>query len=180
MVKIILMSQLSHNFTHVKRQTSTFYIIPAFSAALNLSSNYSITWQKSWYFPWDNMSYYPLTTLNSNHAPPHHSLPSPSVCLQHSSSLQIKPHWHSPFSLFPPSTLPGKVKGYCSFILKFFNIHLCLTLPLNFTLCLQLIMIIVSYKRSRQEGRMNGLNRQMSQCAVLGQCNTVLWLYKPA
>lgn len=115
MVKIILMSQLSHNFTHVKRQTSTLYIISAFSPALNPSSNYSITWQKSWYFPWDSMSYYPLTTLNRNHAPPHNSLLLPSVCLQHSNSLQIKPHCLSPFSSRARSG-----KGCCSFILRFF------------------------------------------------------------
>lgn len=121
MVKLILMSQLSHNFTHVKRQTSTFYIIPTFSSALNLSSNYSITWQKSWYFPRDSMSYYPLTTLNSNHAPPHHSLLLPSVCLQHSSSPQIKPHCLSPFSSqYPPRKVRGAAHSYSDFLISTF------------------------------------------------------------
>lgn len=88
-----------HNFIHIQRETtSTFYIIPSDSPppsppSLHPSSIYSITWQESWYFPWDSMSYCPLTTSNSAHAPP--SLSAFAHCLpacnsQRSSSLQIK------------------------------------------------------------------------------------------
>lgn len=139
-----------------------FYVIPAFtplfSPALNPSSIYSITWQESWYFPWDSMSYSPLTKFTSNHAPPYHCPPLPGYCSQRFSSLQIKELCClSPFFFL---ALPG----VCFFqgqllplihkdlrrISDYVNSHLQ-----YFILCLKLIMIDMSPVQRRKESWMD-------------------------
>lgn len=113
---------------------STQWGLPASPPSLHPSSFYSITWQESRYFPWDDMSYCPLTTSNCACAPPSLAAfaPLPTACSQRSSSLQIKELCClSPFSLSLSSRLSQtwafQGQGCCSFAQIYSTVHLLKT-----------------------------------------------------
>lgn len=141
-----------------------FYVIPAFiplfSPALNPSSIYSITWQESWYFPWDSMSYSPLTKFTSNHAPPYHCPPLPGYCSQRFSSLQIKELCClSPFSSWLClACVSSRVNCYRSFtkIYEEFPTMLIHTYSTLYYALNWLWLICLPFKGGRNHGWMNG------------------------
>lgn len=170
----------------LRGKTSTFYIIPAFppfSPALN-PSIYSITWQESWYFLWDSVSYCPLTTLNSNHAPPpHRSPPLPGACSRCSSSLQIKELCCASLLIsllaFPGICLSGsRGTAHSQRFTQISNFHRCL-LHTHFILCLKLICICQkAWEGGRNHGWMDGLNEGTNDWTDESMCSVGVTRYR--
>lgn len=137
-LKCFLISFMLHlsskSNSHSVEIVSTFYIIPS----LHPSSIYSITWQESWYFPWDSMSYCPLTTSNSTHALP--SLSAFAHCLLTTHNAWVHFKWkscaasllslHPRFSSGFPRHVCARVRGCCSFI-KSYSVTVCISTVLR-------------------------------------------------
>lgn len=144
---------------------STFYIIPAFPPSLHPSSIYSITWQESWYFPWDSMSYCPLTTSNSTHALPSLSAFAHCLLTTHNASVHFKskscaasllslhPRFSSGFS--SPCVFPGH-GGCCSFTKNYSLTVSISTILCVLTLCLNRHLMYLHHVKKKMKGGNRG------------------------
>lgn len=86
--------------------------------SLQPSSIYSITWQESWYFPWDSMSYCPLTASNSAHAPPPLTAFAQCLLTTQNASVHFKSKSCAATLLSPRPHFPPGFPRHASFRVK--------------------------------------------------------------
>lgn len=89
-----------------------------FPPSLHPSSVYSITWQESWYFPRDSMSYCPLTASNGAHAPPPLSAFAHCLLTTHNASVHFKSKGCAASLLSPRPHFPPGFPRHASFRVK--------------------------------------------------------------